>query len=163
VPLTAALFKSGLAPGIIVSGGFNSPPYALWASTLAEALIEQGVAPDRIAVDEASRNTAESARYVVERARSQKWTRVVLVTSAYHMPRAFLSVVKALGDTALHVVPAAVKADDAPWFTVLPGFDFATREILLDIEDDKITRYQASGDVASYEDGIAYLEKWEAK
>ena len=50
--------------------------------------ISLGIAPDRILLEQASRNTAENAAFsfdMVQPAPGQRW---VLVTSAYHMPRA---------------------------------------------------------------------------
>ncbi len=58
------------------------------AHALAKQLADWGIAPDRIVVEERSRNThgnaVESARIIRERA----WSRVLLVTSALHMRRA---------------------------------------------------------------------------
>jgi uncharacterized SAM-binding protein YcdF (DUF218 family) len=47
-----------------------------------------GVAPDRILLEDRSRNTIENAVYSREVARPKPGERWLLVTSAYHMPRA---------------------------------------------------------------------------
>jgi uncharacterized SAM-binding protein YcdF (DUF218 family) len=51
-------------------------------------MIEMGVAPERITIEDKSRNTDENARFtaaIVHPKRSQRW---IIVTSAFHMPRA---------------------------------------------------------------------------
>ncbi len=50
-------------------------------------MTEFGVAPDRVTIEEKSRNTDENARFtaaIVHPESSQRW---LLVTSAFHMPR----------------------------------------------------------------------------
>jgi uncharacterized SAM-binding protein YcdF (DUF218 family) len=47
-----------------------------------------GIAPDRILLEDRSRNTIENAVYSKELARPKPGERWLLVTSAYHMPRA---------------------------------------------------------------------------
>jgi len=54
-------------------------------------LIDLGLPADRIEVDAASRNTAENARLSLELAGPQEAETWVLVTSAFHMPRAMQS------------------------------------------------------------------------
>jgi uncharacterized SAM-binding protein YcdF (DUF218 family) len=52
------------------------------------ALIAGGIEPDRIAVDERSANTAENAAFSAALLKPKKGDRWILVTSAFHMPRA---------------------------------------------------------------------------
>ena len=143
------------APTMIVSGGVDAPPYALHARELRAACIERGIAPTRVIAETGSQNTAESARACVAFAREEGHARILLVTSAYHMPRAVLSFVAALGPAGfewMRIVPIPV---------VQPWFDAEQRHHRLADEAAKVARYQASGDVASYADGIAYLDHWE--
>lgn len=48
-----------------------------------------GIAPDRITLEQASRNTAENARLTHDLIQPQRGETWVLVTSAFHMPRAY--------------------------------------------------------------------------
>ncbi|SBO43990.1 YdcF family protein [Cyanobium sp. NIES-981] len=89
------LIRQRKAPLLVTSGGrvhFTAgeppPPEAQWARDLA---VELGVAPERILLNRESRTTAEEARDLGELARSRRWRRVLLVTSASHMPRALAS------------------------------------------------------------------------
>jgi uncharacterized SAM-binding protein YcdF (DUF218 family) len=53
--------------------------------------LEQGVAPERLLMEGRSRNTAENARFGFELAKPRTGQTWVLVTSAFHMPRAMRS------------------------------------------------------------------------
>jgi uncharacterized SAM-binding protein YcdF (DUF218 family) len=86
------LLRQGKAPTLVTSGGrvhFTAgkppPPEAEWARDLA---VELGIAPERILLAREARTTAEEARDLGSMARSRGWSRVLLVTSASHMPRA---------------------------------------------------------------------------
>ncbi len=66
----------------VLPEGVSEGPY------MRRLLVDLGVAGDRIQVEDASRNTAENAREarrIVNPAPGQRW---LLVTSAFHMPRA---------------------------------------------------------------------------
>jgi uncharacterized SAM-binding protein YcdF (DUF218 family) len=84
------LLREGRARYALLSGGFVDPRPGepSEAEVLAEMLRTWGIEPERIAVEGRSRNTrenaVESARIVAERG----WKRLLLVTSAAHMPRA---------------------------------------------------------------------------
>jgi uncharacterized SAM-binding protein YcdF (DUF218 family) len=84
------VLRAGQARNVLLSGGLTDPPPGMpsEADQLAVMLKGWGVPPDRITVEPRSRNTyenaVESARIVGERG----WRRVLLVTSAAHMPRA---------------------------------------------------------------------------
>jgi uncharacterized SAM-binding protein YcdF (DUF218 family) len=51
-------------------------------------LVQWGVPADRIVIEPASRNTEQNARYAAKLLRARGASRVLLVTSALHMPRA---------------------------------------------------------------------------
>lgn len=85
----ARLFHRGVARRIIVSGGALSPLNAGPATSEAEAmrrfLVDLGVPSDAIVSEGNSMNTLENIRNVRAMVGD---SRVALVTSAYHMPRA---------------------------------------------------------------------------
>ncbi len=90
ITVTAELARNYPNARIIFSGGTGSlradaPAEAPFAVTELEAL---GVAPDRITAEEQSRNTVENAvfsRLLADPKPGERW---LLVTSAFHMPRA---------------------------------------------------------------------------
>ena len=102
------LVRRGRAQWLVVSGGrvsFTahdpSPPEARSAASLAELL---GVPAARILRSEQARNTAEEAQAIGELARERGWQRLLLVTSATHLPR---SVATFRRLTDLTIVPVA--------------------------------------------------------
>ena len=54
-------------------------------------VIEQGIVPERVILEERSRSTHENAVYAKELIRPAPGTAWILITSAYHMPRAVAS------------------------------------------------------------------------
>lgn len=79
-PRAKIIFSGGDA-GLIRSLGVEAP----WALRLLRDL---GVPEDRLIAEDRARNTVENAVYSKELAMPKKGERWLLVTSAYHMPRA---------------------------------------------------------------------------
>ena len=50
-------------------------------------LLSLGVPENKIFMDDKSRNTAENAAFSKQICEHQGWTKPILVTSAFHMPR----------------------------------------------------------------------------
>ena len=94
------LLRSGEARAVLLSGGLLSPAPGEPSESeqLAKYLRQEGIDPGRIVIEGRSRNTRENA---VESARivSQRgWHRLLLITSAWHVPRA-LGCFRAVGLT----------------------------------------------------------------
>jgi uncharacterized SAM-binding protein YcdF (DUF218 family) len=72
---------------VLASGGGSrgGEPYAV---TMGEALQREGVAKSMIWTEEASRSTYENAEFSARILRARGIHRILLVTEAYHMPRA---------------------------------------------------------------------------
>jgi uncharacterized SAM-binding protein YcdF (DUF218 family) len=85
VRATADLAKQFPSAKIIYSGGGSTPSEAEQGRTI---LIQLGIEPNRIVVETQSRSTAENARFSRELVHLKGPDRWVLVTSAFHMPRA---------------------------------------------------------------------------
>jgi uncharacterized SAM-binding protein YcdF (DUF218 family) len=74
---------------IIVSGGTDpSTPGPSEAAIVKQYYVSFGIAADRITIEDQSQSTAENARFTAQSIRPGPGTRWLLVTSAYHMPRA---------------------------------------------------------------------------
>ena len=85
----ARLYRQGLAPKIVVSGGLSPglesrKDIQTEAEAMKSLLIDLGVPSSAIVLEEKSRNTRENARHTKAQLGSQK---AALVTSAFHMPR----------------------------------------------------------------------------
>jgi uncharacterized SAM-binding protein YcdF (DUF218 family) len=101
----ARLYRNGVAPRIVLSGGsarLVGEPTITDAESMADVLIDVGIPEEVLVLEGTSRNTAENARETQRILEEQGLERIVLVTSALHMPRA-VSVFRKLG---LDVVPA---------------------------------------------------------
>jgi uncharacterized SAM-binding protein YcdF (DUF218 family) len=89
---SAELYKQGKAPNILLSGGSISWLDNRTSSTPAEemaSILEMlGVPENALWLQKASQNTHEDAVYSLELLKQKGVKRILLVTSAMHMPRA---------------------------------------------------------------------------
>jgi len=88
---TYDLLRTGLAKEVVVSSGDGRE-----AHVLRQQLIDWGIAPERVVIEDQSRNTRENAVESARVAREQGWKSILVVTSAFHMERA-LGCFKAVG------------------------------------------------------------------
>jgi len=88
--VTFDLLRSGRAKTAIISSGALDASRAevVEARVIAKQLQEWGIAEDRIIIEDQAKNTRENAVYVAKIARARGLTRLLVVTSAFHMPRA---------------------------------------------------------------------------
>lgn len=126
----AAAFKLHRETGlpILVSGGapFSEEPEA---EAAAAWLRELGVPQDRLLAETRSRDTYENAVYTLKLCSEKGFKKPVLLTSAYHMPRAMLLFRKAGADP--EPFPVARRAGGWHWFNdYLPGSSFEARAAL---------------------------------
>ena len=87
---TLKLYQEHAAPKIIVSGGdidFLDESPSTPADDMSVLLQMMGVPEEDILLQNQSQNTEEDARYVCEIIKEQGFQKVILVTSAFHMPR----------------------------------------------------------------------------
>lgn len=99
----ARAWFAGRAPVVILSGGVG-PPRHREADNMARVITRLGVPRASLLLEDRSHSTRENAGYTARLARERGIHRVVLVTSAIHMPRASLLFRQA----GLEVVPLAV-------------------------------------------------------
>lgn len=155
-------FCEGGAPLIVVSGGLDDPPSKLDAKALRTILIGKGLSPDRIILEAASQNTIDQASFVLDLARAHQWTRLMITASSYHLPRAILTFLQAMGDATETYRLIPLCANQSPWSGSPEGVS-TTREMLLDVEAEKVELYRERGHCASYEAGVEYLLAHEGK
>jgi uncharacterized SAM-binding protein YcdF (DUF218 family) len=87
---TYDLLRKGVAANAILSSG-SAPltrPALVEATVLRDQLVAWGISADRLFVEGRSRNTHENAVLSAEIVRAHGWQKVLVVTSAFHMPRA---------------------------------------------------------------------------
>lgn len=120
---SAALFKAGKAPVIVLSGG-GPAGQPTEAQLSLEILQVMGVPAGSMLMEEASRDTHGNALYTVPLLRERDLRKVLLVTSAFHMRRA-QALFAAQG---MAVIPAPTDHHTGPgeiglrdWFPTLEG------------------------------------------
>lgn len=88
---TFDLLRTGAAKNVIVSSGpvQEAAPEMSEAHFLSTELTRWGIDAGRVVVEDKARNTHENAVYSAAIVRARGWHTVLIVTSAYHMPRAY--------------------------------------------------------------------------
>ncbi len=107
------LYRAGKVRWVLLSGG-NQPGYEHIppeAEAMREMLRVVGVPDDAMRLEVRSRNTRENAGYSLAMARGVGAKRVLLVTSALHMPRALATFQAAFAGTGIELVPASTDAE----------------------------------------------------
>jgi len=83
---TAALYRQGLFPDVIVSGGVGREGFDE-AEVMKRYLIEHGVPEDSIHVDSAGATTRLTARNAARIMRENGWRSAIVVSQYFHVPR----------------------------------------------------------------------------
>lgn len=102
----AGLALSGQVGHLVMSGGPVAHPTPE-ARVMRDLAVAAGVPPERVLTEERSRNTIENARLSAPLVAERGWSRLLVVTDAYHLPRA-LYVFRRLG---LPVQPSGARPD----------------------------------------------------
>jgi uncharacterized SAM-binding protein YcdF (DUF218 family) len=108
-----ALWKQGLAPVLIFSGGSSDPESVASAELMKRTAVAAGVPADAIAVEGTSATTEENAQRVAELMKARGLTSAILVTSPYHQRRAAMLFEREFGRAALTFTNHP--ADDPDW------------------------------------------------
>jgi uncharacterized SAM-binding protein YcdF (DUF218 family) len=105
----ADLYKRGIAPWVIATGGETSQG-PVESVVLRQALEEGGVPPEAIVEESQAHNTIQNFRYSSAIMREHGWRNAVLVTEPYHINRAALIA----RDFGLEVYPSPA-VDSPTW------------------------------------------------
>ena len=119
--VTAARLQKRLGLPVIISGGGVFEGRTSEAVISRRFLIDLGVPPDRILLEDQSRDTVENARLTCRIMEKQGFRKPLLVTSAYHMRRS----IEAFRRFGIEVTPVPthfMSSIDTPlvWFDWLP-------------------------------------------
>lgn len=99
-----ALWKEGLAPRIVLSGGRDPAAAASEPEAMRRLAREEGVPDAALVVDETGADTAASVRFTARLARERGWSRVLVVSHDYHLARVRLLAARA--GLVVRTVPA---------------------------------------------------------
>lgn len=153
-------FKEGWAKNIVISGGYNNPPFSIPAKVLAKELLKKKIPKSKIIIEEDSQNTYEQGIEVMKITQKRKWKRIILVASHFHQPRAYLTFLKAMRDSKLKIQIFNKPVRELSWLDKTSlGL---TRIQLLEGEFEKINEYMEKGHLITIEDAINY-QKWKEK
>jgi uncharacterized SAM-binding protein YcdF (DUF218 family) len=115
----ARLFHTSKAPLVLLIGG-SDLSHSAASEAMGQFMRDFGIADEVLVLESRSWNTGQSAEYSAEILAGQGINRILLVTSAYHMPRA-----KGLFEAqGLEVIPVATDHEvlSRPlWRSLLPG------------------------------------------
>ena len=103
------LYKRYKIP-IIVSGGYAASTVSV-AKVMRNILLEIGVPKSYVITEDESNDTFENALYVLKICKRRNFKRVILVTSAYHMPRAMFLFNELKGGIKIIPYPTDFKTD----------------------------------------------------
>lgn len=117
VDTAAILYKSHRAPLIVLSGAALEGKTSE-AQIMARTLEDQGVPKEAMILETRSRNTHENGLYTAAKLKALHITRILLVTSALHMPRA-MAVFRKQG-----IIATAAPAAPQIFVPAEPGFSF---------------------------------------
>lgn len=109
---TFDLLKSGVAKNAIVSGGSDGPATSNEAVVLTRQLVDWGIDPARVVAEGQARNTHENAVYSSAIVRAHGWKSVLIVTSAFHVRRAYGCFVAE--GLAVDVLPVDFRSYESP-------------------------------------------------
>jgi uncharacterized SAM-binding protein YcdF (DUF218 family) len=123
----AQLYKAGKAKWIVVAAG-NQPGFEsqqIEADAISDMLKQLGVPSSAIRLDTASRNTRENAANAKLVLQDLGVRRILLVTSAQHMPRAVTTFKKVWANSTVELIPAGSDSQGAPppnsWLSWIPS------------------------------------------
>ncbi|ROZ66349.1 YdcF family protein [Ramlibacter sp. WS9] len=119
---TAELYRARKAPWVVVAGG-NQPGQEgeqVEAEAITEMLGVLGVPHQAIRIEGLSRNTRENAANSLPLVQSLGAKRVLLVTSAIHMPRAIKTFEKAWSGSGVQVIAATADVESESPRRLLP-------------------------------------------
>lgn len=155
---TAKVYNQGLSKCIVVSGGLDNPPFCLPAELLAKKLYEKNIPKDKIIIEKNSQNTQEQGVGIMKMVKEKNWTKIILVASHYHQPRAYLTFLKAMKDAEIEIQIFNSPARELSWFSQTSWKGLSRLQMIED-EFNKIDEYTKKFHLISIEEAIKY-QQW---
>ncbi len=124
------LYKNGWAPMIILSGAAADTSGPSNAKVMQQRAVAAGVPGEATLLDETSHNTNTNASNSVKLARSQGYTSLIVVTSAYHERRALMEFRRAGNGLTIRPHPVSEDKDwNRFWWMTPWGWNLALSEL----------------------------------
>lgn len=156
---SCSIIKNQEAKYLIFSGGVDNEKVGSYCYNKCESRILKYNIPQIQVIPELnSKNTREQALEVIEMCIQNNWTTLILTASHYHQFRAFLTFLKVLLEKKIDnkIIIYNAPENKLDWFA---DSGWGKRVDLLELEFEKIQKYQKLGHIASYTDAIKYF-KW---
>ena len=150
VQKAADIYKKGLVPKIILSGGFNEQYEVVEADEMLKELITLGIPRECVLIENRSTNTLENVLFSIETIEEKMGLKniksIVAIVKNYHARRALMTLKKHL--------PETIKLFSAPYFSAHYAFtknnwfetDAGKEKVLEEVR--KIDSYLKKGDIA---------------
>lgn len=107
------LARAGAVRHLLLTGGVGRHPPSE-ATVMRAVAVGAGLDPARLVLEETATTTLESARACARIIAARGWTRVLLVSDAYHLPRARLAF-RRFGIAAGGSAPPGGRGETAEW------------------------------------------------
>lgn len=152
------LVLKGFAPVLVFSGGIDCELNGSFNFEKCRSEIEKyKLKPDQLILELDSKHTRDQAEKIITMCKANKWTKIILVASNFHIYRAFLTFVKVLEEENLmKEIDVFIKPVHLSWFEQL---NWGKRIEMFKSEVSKINEYQTKGHIPSYDVIIEYF-KW---
>jgi uncharacterized SAM-binding protein YcdF (DUF218 family) len=121
----AALYRQGLAPAVMCSGGVTAGTPLSEAASACGYAVALGVPPEATFLEEMATSTEENARYSAVEMRRHGWRTAILASDGFHLYRA----VKLFEHAGVTVYPSPAQATAGPMAPVERWLR-AAREVL---------------------------------
>jgi uncharacterized SAM-binding protein YcdF (DUF218 family) len=162
VPTTLDLYKRGLAKKILITGnndligrGKRNDENDIHLDKIKEVFLKNGVPIKSLIIDDRAFNTKDQAVNTIKTALKKEWRVILVVTSPYHILRAYLTFVRQALEQKWSGEIIMCK-DHLNWLQIPSGRSKNTLEMLT-IELEKIKKYQPN--ISSLKEGLDYLNK----
>jgi|SRR3989344_1632170 len=160
---TENIYKKNIAPKIVITGnndligrGTRNDENDLHLLDLKKELMSNGILENSIIIEDKSFNTKDQAVHMITLAKENNYKRMIIITSTYHVLRAYLSFVKSskqqLWNGVILMCPV-----NLPWKKLASGRSKKAWQMFL-VEMKKIKKYK--NDTANIKEGLEYFNKY---
>ncbi len=151
------LFNQGLVSYIVFSGNTVDLQYGSYPfDEIKPHILASGIPEAKLIHEDKSTNTRQQAVEVIKLAVDNGWKKLVLVASAEHQYRAYLTFLREILDSKSNIALYNVPVRNLSWFV---DSGWGTRIDRLSAEFDRIEKYSAMGHLANAQEVVQY-QKW---
>ena len=158
-PKTAELYNKEYADTIFITGNNNligrgkrNEENDFHLDISKEYFIKHGVKEEAILIDDKSMNSKDQAVTIIKLAKEKGWNTLLVVTSPFHILRAYLTLLKQVGEQDWNG-EIIMQHPDLSWNSI-PSGRVKTALVMLEEDLEKIKKYK--DDIAEYKHNVTY-------